>query len=46
MLAPEPPTVEAPAPLGAPMTVDLTLDDTPLDKGKQVMGVEGGEAVD
>jgi hypothetical protein len=23
----------------------LTLDDTPLDKGKQVMGVEGGEAV-
>jgi hypothetical protein len=28
------------------MTVDLTLDDTPLDKGKQVMGVEGGEAAD
>jgi hypothetical protein len=28
------------------MTVDLTLDDTPLDKGKQVTGVEGGEAAD
>jgi hypothetical protein len=28
------------------MTVDLTLDDTPVDKGKQVMGVEGGEAAD
>jgi hypothetical protein len=28
------------------MTVDLTLDDTPLDKGKQVMGVKGGEAAD
>jgi hypothetical protein len=28
------------------MTMDLTLDDTPLDKGKQVMGVEGGEAAD
>jgi hypothetical protein len=28
------------------MTVDLTLDDTPQDKGKQVIGVEGGEAAD
>jgi hypothetical protein len=39
----EAPAVEGPVPLGgrAPMTVDLTLDDTPLDKGKQVMGVEG-----
>jgi hypothetical protein len=46
--APEAPAVEGPVPLGgwAPMTVDLTLDDTPLDKGKQVMGVEGGEAAD
>jgi hypothetical protein len=26
--------------------VVLTLDDTPLDKGKQVMGVDGGEATD
>jgi hypothetical protein len=44
----EAPAVEGPVPLGgrAPMTVDLTLDDTPLDKGKQVMGVEGGEAAD
>jgi hypothetical protein len=25
----------------APVTVDLTLDDSPLDKGKQVVGVEG-----
>jgi hypothetical protein len=40
---PEAPAVEGPVPLGvrAPMTVDLTLDNTPLDKGKQVMGVEG-----
>jgi hypothetical protein len=45
---PEAPAIEGPVPLGgrAPMTVDLTLDDTPLDKGKQVMGVEGGEAAD
>jgi hypothetical protein len=44
----EAPVVEGPVPLGgrAPMTVDLTLNDTPLDKGKQVMGVEGGEAAD
>jgi hypothetical protein len=40
-LVPEPSSVEAPAVEGAvplrgraPMTVDLTLDDTPLDKGK------------
>jgi hypothetical protein len=26
--------------------VDLTLDDSPLDKGKQVVGVEEGEATD
>jgi hypothetical protein len=46
--APEAPAVEGPVPLGgrAPMTVDLTLDDTPLDKGKQVIGVKGGEATD
>jgi hypothetical protein len=25
------------------MTVDLTLDDIPLDKGKQAIRVEGGE---
>jgi hypothetical protein len=30
----------------APVTVDLTLDDSLLDKGKQVVRVEGGEAVD
>jgi hypothetical protein len=34
--ASEAPAVEGPVPLRgrAPMTVDLTLDDTPLDKGK------------
>jgi hypothetical protein len=44
----EVPAVEGPAPAeeSAPVTVDLTLDDSPLDKGKQVVGVEGGEAVD
>jgi hypothetical protein len=54
----EAPVVEAPAPEVlavegpalteelAPVTVDLTLDDSPLDKGKQVVGVEGGEAAD
>jgi hypothetical protein len=26
--------------------VDLTPDDTPLDKGKQVIGVKGGEVAD
>jgi hypothetical protein len=26
--------------------VDLTLDDSPIDKGKQVVGVEDVEAVD
>jgi hypothetical protein len=46
--APEVQVVEGPAPSEgrALVTVDLTLDDTPLDKGKQVMGVEGGEARD
>jgi hypothetical protein len=46
--ASEAPAVEGPVPLGgrAPMTVDLTLDNTPLDKGKQVMGVEGGKVAD
>jgi hypothetical protein len=41
----EAPVVEGPAPLGgrAPTAVDLTLDDIPLDKGKQAMRVEGGE---
>jgi hypothetical protein len=40
--------VEGPSPTkeSAPVTIDLTLDDSPLDKGKQVVGVEGGEAVD
>jgi hypothetical protein len=28
------------------MAVDLPPDDTPLDRGKQVMGVEGGKAAD
>jgi hypothetical protein len=32
--------------LAPEVIVDLTLDDSPLDKGKQVVGVEGGEAVD
>jgi hypothetical protein len=47
-LAPEVPAVEGPVPLRgrAPTTVDLTPDDTPLDKGKQVMGVEGGKFAD
>jgi hypothetical protein len=26
--------------------IDLTLDDSPVDKGKQVVGVEGAEATD
>jgi hypothetical protein len=26
--------------------IDLTLDDSPVDKGKQVVGVEGIEAMD
>jgi hypothetical protein len=40
--------VEGPAPVegSMPAMVDLTLDDSPLDKGKQVVGVEGVEAVD
>jgi hypothetical protein len=44
----EVPTVEvsALAEESAPVTVELTLDDLPLDKGKQVVRVEGGEAVD
>jgi hypothetical protein len=46
---PEPSSVEAPAP-EAPAVVGarphLTLDDIPLDKGKQAMGVEGGEVAD
>jgi hypothetical protein len=29
-----------------PALVDLTLDDSPIDKGKQVVGVEEVEAVD
>jgi hypothetical protein len=42
------PAVEGPALTEelAPVTVDLTLDDSPLDKGKKVVGVEGGEAAD
>jgi hypothetical protein len=55
---PKPSSVEAPAPEAlaveglvpqggrAPMAADLPLDDTPLDKGKQAMGVEGGKAAD
>jgi hypothetical protein len=52
--APEASTAEAPAP-GVPVAegpvtaegrvpVVVALEDAPLDKGKQIMGVEGGEA--
>jgi hypothetical protein len=46
--APEVPVVEGltPAEESAPVAVDLTLNDSPLDKRKQVVGVEGGEAMD
>jgi hypothetical protein len=42
------PVVEVPAlPQGStPALIDLTLDDSPVDKGKQVVGVEGAEAAD
>jgi hypothetical protein len=48
VLEEEVPVVEGPALVeeSTPATVDLTLDDSPLDKGKQVVGVEGVEAVD
>jgi hypothetical protein len=44
----EVPVVEGPALAegSTPAMVDLTLDDSPLDKGKQVVGVKGVEAVD
>jgi predicted metal-binding transcription factor (methanogenesis marker protein 9) len=37
---------EVPAEESTPATVDPILNDSPLDKGKQVVGVEGVEAVD
>jgi hypothetical protein len=42
------PVIEAPALAQGPTpaVVDLTLDDSPVDKGKQVVGVEGVEAAD
>jgi hypothetical protein len=42
------PVVEAAAPVqgSASALIDLSLDDSPVDKGKQVVGVEGAEAVD
>jgi hypothetical protein len=42
------PVVEAPAPPqgSTPSLIDLTLNDSPVDKGKQVAGVEGAEAAD
>jgi hypothetical protein len=42
------PAIEVPAPAqgSTPAVVDLTLDDSPIDKGKQVVGVEEAEAVD
>jgi hypothetical protein len=42
------PAVEgsAPAEGSTPAMVDLTLDNSPLDKGKQVVGVGEVEAVD
>jgi hypothetical protein len=47
--APAPSSVEAPAP-EAPAVVSarphVPLDNIPLDKGKQAMGVEGGEVAD
>jgi hypothetical protein len=44
--APGVPATEGPATAEGQAPVVLTLDDTPLDKGKQAMGVEGGEATD
>jgi hypothetical protein len=54
VLAPEASTAEAPAPevpvAEGPVTAEgrvpvvVALDDAPLDRGKQIMGVEGGEA--
>jgi hypothetical protein len=43
----EAPAIEGPAPVegSTPVMVDLTLDDSPLDKGKQVVGVEGVEGL-
>jgi hypothetical protein len=48
VLEEEVPAVEGPAPTkgSTPAMVDLTLDDSPLDKGKQLVGVEEVEAVD
>jgi hypothetical protein len=44
----EVPAVKGPAPVegSTPAMVDLTLDDSPLDKGKQVVRVKKVEAVD
>jgi hypothetical protein len=44
----EVPAIEGPALAegSTPTMVDLTLDDSPIDKGKQVVGVEEVEAVD
>jgi hypothetical protein len=44
----EVPATEGPAPVegSTPAMVDLTLDDSPIDKGKQVVGVEEVEALD
>jgi hypothetical protein len=38
--------VVAPAQGSTSALIDLTLDDSTVDKGKQVVGVEGAEAVD
>jgi hypothetical protein len=42
------PVVEVPAPPqgSTPALIDLTLDDSPADKGKQVADVEAAEAAD
>jgi hypothetical protein len=42
------PVAEVPAPPqgSTPALIDLTLDDSPADKGKQAVGVEAAEAAD
>jgi hypothetical protein len=40
------PVVEVPAPPQGSTLIDLTLDDSPADKGKQVADVEAAEAAD
>jgi hypothetical protein len=42
------PVVEAPSPPqgSTPALIDLTLDNSPANKGKQAVGVEAAEAAD